>query len=156
MQATFNRIGLQPEMTAVIYDVLGMMDSGRLFWTLEYTGHEDVRVLHGGWNAWNAAGLGTTDTAVEVTPGEYPVQLDAARLVTAQELLDLLGDPQVAIVDSRSLEEYSGEVERFKSAEEIQALLDDLGLKRENETITYCQTLWRGAYAYFLLRLMGF
>jgi len=196
---TFHRIGLQPDTTVIIYDDLGRMNSARLFWTLEYAGYQDVRVLHGGWNAWNTARLSTTDEKTDVTPSEYPLQLEPARLVTAEELLGLLGNPDVAIVDSRSPEEYSGEiqyadrgghipravnltwldaltggdtsyttrdgwqselrdedVEMFKSAEEIQTLLDTLGLKRDQQVITYCQTLWRGAHTYFLLRLMGF
>ncbi len=199
VQATLNRIGLQPGMTAVIYDDLGMMNSGRLFWTLEYVGHQDVRVLHGGWNAWNAAGLDTTDEMTEVTAGEYPVQLDRSRLVTAEEVLQVLDDPNVALVDSRSPDEYTGDVrlaergghipgalnlawltvltggdtvyttqdgwqselmdedvEVFKSADEIQTILDNLGLERNQGAITYCQTMWRGAHTYFLLRLMGF
>ena len=32
VQAALDRIGLTPEMTVVIYDNLGMMDSARLFW----------------------------------------------------------------------------------------------------------------------------
>jgi thiosulfate/3-mercaptopyruvate sulfurtransferase len=199
VQEALNRIGLQPDSPVVIYDDLGMMSSGRLFWTLEYVGHEDVRVLHGGWNAWSAAGYDTTDEAPAVTPREYPIRLDASRLVSAEELLDKLEDPNVAVVDSRSPAEYSGEtaladhgghipgavnlpwldvltggdavyttqdgwsselrdedVERLKPAGEIQSLLDDLGLSRDQEVITYCQTLWRGAHTYFLLRLMGY
>ena len=199
VQEALNRIGLHPDSTVVIYDNLGMMDSSRLFWTLEYVGHDDVRVLHGGWNAWNEAGLHTTDETTEVAASEYPLQLDPSRLVTAEELLGLLGDPGVAIVDSRSPGEYTGEiqyaeqgghipgavnlvwlnvltggdtsyttqdgwqselrdedVEIFKPADEIQTTLDNLGVRRDQQVITYCQTLWRGAHTYFLLRLMGF
>lgn len=199
VQEALNRIGLQPESTVVVYDDLGMMSSARMFWTLEHVGHPDVRVLHGGWNAWNAAGYDATDAEPEVTPGEYPIQLDASRLVSAEELLEKLDDPNVAIVDSRSPAEYTGEValadrgghipgavnlpwldvltggdavyttedgwsselrdedvERLLSSSEVQSLLDGLGLSRDQEVITYCQTLWRGAHTYFLLRLMGF
>jgi thiosulfate/3-mercaptopyruvate sulfurtransferase len=199
VQDTLNRIGLQPDSTVVIYDDLGMMSGGRLFWTLEYAGHKDVRVLHGGWNAWTASGYDTTDTVPQITPGEYPIRLDPSRLVSAEDLLNILDDPNVAIVDSRSPAEYTGEitladrgghipgavnlpwldvltggdavyttlegwsselrdedVEMLKSAAEIQSILDGLELSRDQEVITYCQTLWRGAHTYFLLRLMGF
>jgi len=199
VQSALNRIGLRPDMTVVIYDNLGMMNSGRMFWTLEYVGHEDVRVLHGGWNAWEASGLDTTDEAPDLSPSEYPLELDQTRLVTAEQVLEDLDDPDVAIVDSRSPDEYTGEVrladrgghipgavnlvwltvltggdtvyttqdgwqselrdedvEVFKPATEIQALLDNLGLRRQQQAITYCQTMWRGAHTYFLLRLMGF
>jgi thiosulfate/3-mercaptopyruvate sulfurtransferase len=48
------------------------------------------------------------------------------------------------------------DVEIFKSADEIQAVLDEAGITRDKQIITYCQTLWRGAHVYFLLRLMGY
>lgn len=199
VQATLNRIGLEPDMTAVVYDNLGMMNSGRLFWTLEYVSHDDVRVLHGGWNAWNEAGFDITDAVPETTPSEYPIQLDPTKLISADELLQKLDDPEVVIIDSRSPDEYTGEVkladrgghipgavnlpwlsvleggdvvfttrddwqselmdddiEKFQPAEKIQATLDSLGITRDQEIITYCQTMWRGAHTYFLLRLMGF
>jgi thiosulfate/3-mercaptopyruvate sulfurtransferase len=199
VQEAINRAGLTPDKTAVIYDDQGMMDSARLFWTLEYIGHEDVRILNGGWNAWVAAGLETTDSAAGVEPTQYPLEPDPAKVVTAEEVLERLDDPEVVIVDARSPQEHAGEValsdragripgsvnlvwldaltggdvvytiepdwqaalrdedvEVFRGAEEIQALLDQRGISPEKEVITYCQTLWRGAHVYFLLRLMGF
>ncbi len=198
MQATLDRMGLEPGMTAVIYDDLGMLNSARLFWTLEYVGHEDARIVDGGWNAWVAAVGQTTSDTPQVTASNYLMRLDPARLATAEEILSLLDNPQVVLVDARSPQEYSGEVklaargghipgavnlvwldaltgnavyttdpnwqaklqdadvERFKPADEIQALLQERGITPNKEAITYCQTLWRGAHVYFLLRLMGF
>lgn len=199
VQAALNQAGLTPDMTAVIYDDLGMMNSARLFWTLEYVGHEDVRVLNGGWNAWVAEGLPTTAEMPQVEPTEYPLRLDGTRLATADQVQERLDDPDVLLVDARSPQEYTGEVklaargghipgavnlvwlealtggdtvytinsdwraelqdedvEVFKSATDVQALLDGLGITPDKEIITYCQTLWRGAHVYFLLRLIGF
>lgn len=198
-QAALNRIGLQPDMTAVIYDDLGMMNSGRLFWTLEYSGHEDVRVLNGGWNAWVAEGLEITDRIPVVAPTDYPIELVESRIVSAEQVLERLDDPQVTIVDARSPQEYTGEVklaargghipgavnlvwldvlaggdtvytieddwqqelqdedvERFMPGADIQAQLQALDIQPEDQVIVYCQTMWRGAHTYFLLRLMGF
>lgn len=190
---------LEPGMTAVLYDNLGMMNAARMFWTLEYVGHDDVRVLNGGWNAWVAEDRGTTAEVPAVGSSQYPIILQPDKLATAEEVLARLDDPDVAIVDARSPEEYTGEVvyadrgghipgavnlvwldaltggdtvyttqsdwqeqlrdpdvEVFKSAAEIQALLTDRDIRADQEVITYCQTLWRGAHVYFLLRLMGY
>lgn len=190
---------LEPGMTAVLYDNLGMMSAARMFWTLEYVGHEDVRLLNGGWNAWVAEERETTADAPPVGSSSYPIVLDSDKIVTAEQVLDKLEDSNVTIVDARSPEEYTGEVtyaeqaghipgavnlvwldaltggdavhtteddwreqlqdedvERFKTAAEIQTLLDDTGIASGQELITYCQTLWRGAHVYFLLRLMGY
>lgn len=199
VQDALNASGLTPDMTAVIYDDLGMMNSARLFWTLEYVGHEDVRVLNGGWNAWVDEAREQSSNAVEVEPSDYPINLQANALIGADELLSLLDDPTITIVDARSPAEYTGEVtfsdraghipsavllpwlealmggdavyatepnwqselsdpdvELFRPADELHALLNEQGISPDSTVITYCQTLWRGAHVYFLLRLMGF
>jgi thiosulfate/3-mercaptopyruvate sulfurtransferase len=199
VETALDMLGLTPDMAVVIYDDLGMMDAARAFWTLEYAGHGDVRILHGGWNAWEAGNYPTTVDAPEIEPTSYPLDLDASKLATTSDIVERLGDPDVAIVDARSPQEYSGElalaergghipgavnlvwldtltggdavyttdtawrnalqdedVELFKPAAEIQTLLLERGITPDKEVITYCQTLWRGAHVYFLLRLMGF
>lgn len=191
--------GLEPDMTAVIYDNLGMMSAARMFWTLEYIGHKDVRLLNGGWNAWEANQDETTTEVPQYNPSPYPISLQTDKIADADYILQHLGDPNVILVDARSPDEYSGsikyaergghipgavnlvwldtltggdtvytteadwqeqledpDVEVFKPAVDIQKLLDNLGIDKDKETITYCQTLWRGAHVYFLLRLMGF
>jgi thiosulfate/3-mercaptopyruvate sulfurtransferase len=199
VQEALNRAGLTPDTITVLYDNLGMMDAARMFWTLEYVGHADVRLLNGGWNAWVEHGAEISTQPVQVEQTQYEIDLQPEKLVSAEELLERLDDSQVAIVDARSPQEYSGEVvfaergghipgavnlvwldaltggdtvyttepdwreqlqdedvEVFKEAGEIQEILDDLDLQPEQQTITYCQTHWRGAHVYFLLRLMGF
>jgi thiosulfate/3-mercaptopyruvate sulfurtransferase len=69
----------------------------------------------------------------------------------------LTGGDTVFAIESDWQEQLQDEdVEVFKSAAEIQSLLDDLEITPEKEVITYCQTMWRAAHVYFLLRLMGF
>lgn len=200
VQAALTEAGLIRNMTAVIYDNLGMMNAARMFWTLEYLGHPDVRVLNGGWNAWVAGEHPTGREPLEVDASTYVADPDPAKIISAEEILDRLDEPEgVAILDARSPREYTGEVkladrgghipgavnlvwletltggdtvytiedgwqaelrdediERLKSASEIEALLAELGVRQDQEIITYCQTLWRGAHLYFVLRLMGY
>jgi thiosulfate/3-mercaptopyruvate sulfurtransferase len=199
VQEALNRAGLTPDTIAIVYDNLGMMNAARMFWTLEYVGHADARLLNGGWNAWVEQEAEISTQPVEVEKTQYEIDLQPEKLVSAEELLDRLDEPNVVIVDARSPQEYTGEVvfaergghipgavnlvwldaltggdtvyttepdwqeqlqdedvEVFKEAGEIQEMLDDLNLQPEQEVITYCQTHWRGAHVYFLLRLMGF
>lgn len=107
VQAALNGIALTPEMTVVVYDDLGMMNSARLFWTLEYVGHKDARILNGGWDAWVAAGLDVSTSAPRIRPSNYPIELQHERLITSDELLALLDDPSVVILDARSESEYT-------------------------------------------------
>ena len=73
-------------------------------------------------------------------------------------LLDALtGGDTVYTTDPRWRAELEDpDVEVFKSAAEIQVLLDSLRITPDKDVITYCQTLWRGAQLYYVLRLMGF
>ena len=176
-----------------------MMSSARMFWTLEYVGHADVRVLNGGWNAWEQAGLPISDSEPSLAANDYPIELQEMLVIDLEGVQSSLEDPQVGILDVRSPQEYRGEVrfsrrgghipgavnlawietlaggdaiytvedgweaelrdadvERFAPAEQIMALLDERGIEPDKEIITYCQTFWRGAHAYFMLRLMGY
>ncbi len=199
VQSTLDRIGLTPDMTAVIYDDLGMMNSARMFWTLDYVGHPDSRILDGGWNVWQADDLLTSTDTPDVALTDYPITLMPERLINADDLLAHLDDPDYAILDARSPQEYTGEVkfssrgghipgailfswfdaltggdtvpatdpnwqaelqdpdvEVFLPADDLQALLADRGVTPDKTVVTYCQTFWRGAHLYFMLRLMGY
>src|SRR5690606_33494604 len=48
------------------------------------------------------------------------------------------------------------DVERLAPADELRAWLEGAGLTPDQEVVTYCQTFWRGAHLYFVLRLMGY
>lgn len=197
--AALRGIGLESDHTVVIYDDLGMMNAARLFWTLEYLGHGDVRVLNGGWDGWSEFGGPVESGLATPEASDYAPIPTPERLVTAEELADRLGDPDLVIVDARSREEFVGaftfsgragripgavhlpwfdalaggdvvpttrpgwqaeltdpDVERMKGADDLRAWLSAAGLSPDEEIVTYCQTLWRGAHLYFVLRLMGY
>jgi len=44
----------------------------------------------------------------------------------------------------------------FKSASELSKMYDQLGVTKDKEVITYCQTGHRAANTYFTLRLLGY
>lgn len=197
--STLEAAGVTSASTVVVYDDLGMMSAARLFWTLEYVGHRDVRVLHGGWNAWVADGGRVDTSASSPSRSTYTIMTDRSKIADVDYILEHLYDPAVILVDARSSEEYTGQVtfsqraghipgavslvwlealtggdaltvlnsqwqqeltdpdvEVFKAAAELEQLLSGKGITPDKEIITYCQTLWRGAHAYFLLRLMGY
>ena len=50
---TMQRLGIGPETTVVAYDIMGGAEgAARLWWLLHYYGHEDVKLLDGGWTKW--------------------------------------------------------------------------------------------------------
>lgn len=110
VQNALNEAGITPQTTLIIYDNLGMMDAARFFWTMEYVGHDSVKLVNGGLNAWRANSFTLETRSPDLQITEYPLQLDEDKLATAEEIMQKLDDSEVVIVDARSPEEYTGEV----------------------------------------------
>ncbi|MEU4437075.1 MULTISPECIES: sulfurtransferase [Micromonospora] len=111
LQAALRAAGVRAGHPVVVYDGGDGMSAARAWWTLRWAGHRQVRVLHGGYPAWTAAGL-PVDTGVPapapgdvtVTPGALPV-LDAARAARLAA-----AEPGV-LLDVRAAPRYRGEHE---------------------------------------------
>ena len=56
----------------VVYDDGDATIAARGWWTLRYYGHENVRVLDGGYRAWVGAGFAVTTAEPEPAPGPAP------------------------------------------------------------------------------------
>jgi thiosulfate/3-mercaptopyruvate sulfurtransferase len=130
-QAAMRRAGVSTGRPVVAYDDGDSIAAARAWWTLRYFGHDQVRVLDGGFSAWVAAGLPVTTDAPaatgEVASGEGPVA--AAGPAAAQAswaghfsavpggmpTLDADGAAGLArtgvLLDVRTAERYRGESE---------------------------------------------
>ena len=56
--------GVNSDSNVVVYDDIAGMRSARLFWFLEFFGHDAVHILNGGFNAWRDAGFPITQQAM--------------------------------------------------------------------------------------------
>ena len=105
-------VGMGNGMQAVVYDRSSANYCGRLWWMLKWAGHDNVAVLDGGLQAWQAAG-----GAISI--GEEPAHFQAsfmpgaelAHLVNAQTVADQLGRPAQTLIDARTAVRFRGEVE---------------------------------------------
>lgn len=182
----------------VLYGARGGADAAHLWWTLEGFGIEGVRLLDGGIEAWLAGGGELESGSEEATAaqskagapvrersdgGAVPVagtrseDIDPERLVTGEEILSRLDDPEVVIVDTREPEEYSGELLAARRGGHIpgailfpwtEALTPDLRLRPEPElrellapvlekpeAHIYCQSGMRAAHTLAVLESLG-
>jgi thiosulfate/3-mercaptopyruvate sulfurtransferase len=83
-----------------------------IFWVLDYLGHESVRVLDGGVEAWQRAGFDTTDKPTELEPVTYqvaPEEIQRSSQIVGAQLYERLGDRYYQVLDVRSRDEYLGE-----------------------------------------------
>ncbi|NDP61678.1 sulfurtransferase [Polaromonas sp.] len=105
-------VGMGNEMQAVVYDRNQANYCGRLWWMLKWAGHENVAVLDGGLQAWQAAG-GPVNSGEE--PAHFQTSFlagpERARLVDAQTVADQLGRPAQTLIDARATPRFKGEVE---------------------------------------------
>jgi len=158
-------------------------DEGRMFWMLQYLGHQSVRILDGGWVKWVAEQRPLAHNPVKPSPGNFRAAVRPECIVMKDELKKLVKrpHPDTQIIDARSIEEYAGkEVDglprgghipsalnipwnRFlnpdatmKDPTAVRNMFEEYGLQPHQEIITYCLGGVRAAWVYFLLALVGF
>jgi thiosulfate/3-mercaptopyruvate sulfurtransferase len=109
--ALFSSAGLCGDERVVVYE--DAMDNGygrscRGRFILQYLGHKQATVLHGGYQAWLEAGLPVTAEVPVVTPKVFPVRPNASIILTAEEMLASLANPAIIKLDVRDRAEWMG------------------------------------------------
>ena len=109
----FGAAGLSGTETAVIYEQSmnsGFGQSCRGYYLLTMLGYPKVKVLHGGFDAWVAAGLPVTMDAPSPAKASFSIVPEAADiLIDAKTMLSAVGKLGVAILDVRDVDEWIGE-----------------------------------------------
>ena len=104
-------IGFSNDMQAVVYDRQGVNYAGRLWWMLKWVGHENVAVLDGGFQAWQASEPVTNQPATARTPAMFKLSVEKVQLATTKTVEKHLGRPTQTILDARAAPRFRGEVE---------------------------------------------
>jgi thiosulfate/3-mercaptopyruvate sulfurtransferase len=178
MQWIFSALGIRPGDTVLCYENDSGMRATRVAWILEYMGHRSVRILDGGLKAVRDAALVTA--APSITPCDFQADPRGELIAGHAYITQILGRQDVQLFDVRSDEEYFGERVRalfggaipgalhrdwtanlanngaFKSATQLRAEFEAIGLKPDSEIIPYCQGGYRSANAFYALRRAGF
>jgi thiosulfate/3-mercaptopyruvate sulfurtransferase len=85
-QESLRRLGVQADRPVVVYDDRDASTSARAWWLLRWAGHQDVRVLDGGYAAWLEAGLPVeVGNPVEVPRGDVEVRPGGMAVLGADE-----------------------------------------------------------------------
>ena len=172
--------GVSQEKEVIFYEENSGMRAARGLWFLEYFGHPNVRLLDGGIQAWRQAQLPITTEAAPPKAAQFKIRERREVLATVDDVLHSLGENKISILDTRSEDEYMGrniraarggaipgavhlewtqnldKNGRFKSAAELKAMYEKLGVSPDKEVISYCQGGYRAAHSYLALRLLGF
>jgi thiosulfate/3-mercaptopyruvate sulfurtransferase len=174
--------GISDRSKVIVYG--STIAATRLFFTLDYFGHPNVRVLNGGLAAWKARGgplevsPPASATASALTPKPQP-----DRVVSADWIKERLSTTKMKLLDARPDPEYTGSdggmngmhvAGHLPDAEQLvwNALLDSSGkflpdaeLRKKYEAIgatkgtplvSYCMIGMRASVTYFVARHLGY
>jgi thiosulfate/3-mercaptopyruvate sulfurtransferase len=182
LKAAFENAGISDNSTVVIYGE--PMVAGRAFMTLEYLGHQDVRVLNGGLKAWKAAGLPTETTPGKARPGKLTTKVRSF-VVDADYVNANRTKANVVLLDVRPVNEFTGSdgghgmhaksghipgaqnvyFTRFLVSREnptllpepeLRALFERAGATEGKTVVVYCMIGMRASVAYFVARYLGY
>ncbi len=85
----------------------GFGQSCRGYVLLSYLGYPKVKILHGGYAGWTAAGLPTTTDVPAPAPKTFPLDASAMGiLVDLQGMKAAVADPNVVKLDTRDVDEW--------------------------------------------------
>lgn len=175
--------GISRDDTVVVYGDKSNWWASFTLWVFELFGHEDVRLLDGGRDAWMAEERDTSFMVPDYAPTDYPVikrddvplrafvdEVKAASADTATTILDVRAPGEYAGTGNNPAVLRSGHIpsahnlhwensvhpnSRFKSQADLAEIYGSLDPK--DPTIVYCHLGDRSAHTWFVLKyLLGF
>ena len=173
--------GIGSDHEVVVYDTEGGTWAARLWWALQYHGHEAVRILDGGFVNWQRLGLPTRSGNQERPPSRFIPDVQGDLRADMDDVLAAIDEPGVAVVDALPEPFYTGQVPLYPhlraghitSARNVSALenidpstwmllpRDELAAMWElvigdaDRIITYCGGGVYAAFDLFVLHLLG-
>lgn len=109
MGELLSALGVSNGSTVVFSDTADSRLSVRMLWMLRYYGHQDVRVLDGGRNAWLRSGRRLTREAVKPVPTRYVVRAELKQLCTERSFVEeKIGDDWAVLIDGRPNDQFTG------------------------------------------------
>jgi thiosulfate/3-mercaptopyruvate sulfurtransferase len=179
----FGSAGLSGKETAVIYEQSmnsGFGQSCRGYYLLTMLGYPKIKVLHGGFDAWAAAGLPVTKDVPKPAKASFSILPEASDiLIDAKTMLAAVGKPGIALIGESSspygkdfcprkgripgavwLEWYrmmkpTAEGPRFKSKDEILAECATVGISQNTPVYLYCFKGARASNTFLALKDAG-
>jgi len=160
----------------------GWGDDGRILWTLDLAGYDNVKILDGGIEAIKASGLEMSKTPAIFVPEDVKLEsLDLSSSIATDELSKLIEAGTVKIIDTRDVTEFEGATSygektgghipgavninfmeflnadgKLKTNAEVDQIMANKGFAKEDIIVTYCTAGIRSAYLQEILTMNGY
>jgi thiosulfate/3-mercaptopyruvate sulfurtransferase len=174
--------GVTLERPVVVYDEDTGARAARELWMLEFLGHRNARMLHGGMNYWRRVG-GPVETDLDIATVRTKVfkpSIASGYLAASDEVARRAGSWNFWLLDVRDVRQFAGKDQaaccarrghiphainiewtqflrdgRFKPAEEITAMIEKAGINPRHDIAVYCHRGARSANSFYALRYAG-
>ena len=188
-QQIFSKLGVKEDSEVLVYGFTmpdqGFGDEGRILYTFNYAGFDNVKIIDGGFKQVESLGFNKkynpSEDRIDVSDIVRVEGENNSNAIFTDELLTLVGNSNVQIIDTRLEVEYNGRViygenkaghiptaisipfnslvdkDGFiKSREELEKYFEDKGLDKNKLQITYCTTGVRASYVAVILTELGY
>ena len=188
-QQIFSKLGVKEDSEVLVYGFTmpdqGFGDEGRILYTFNYAGFDNVKIIDGGFKQVESLGFNKkynpSEDRIDVSDVVRVEGENNSNAIFTDELLTLVGNENVQIIDTRLKVEYNGRViygenkaghiptaisipfnslvdkDGFiKSREELEKYFEDKGLDKNKLQITYCTTGVRASYVAVILTELGY
>lgn len=188
-QQIFSKLGVKEDSEVLVYGFTmpdqGFGDEGRILYTFNYAGFDNVKIIDGGFKQVESLGFNKkynpSEDRIDVSDVVRVEGENNSNAIFTDELLTLVGNENVQIIDTRLEVEYNGRViygenkaghiptaisipfnslvdkDGFiKSREELEKYFEDKGLDKNKLQITYCTTGVRASYVAVILIELGY
>ena len=178
------KLGISNGGTIIVYDIPNQ-HMGLVAWAFLYYGHQDVRLLDGGFEKWSREGRAVSTQPTNYSEANFTAKPVDAIYCSFSHAKASHGRPETVFWDTRSLAEFHGageghgkppprpghiagaahldwielidpEAKTFKPAAELRALLESKGITPDREVNTYCGGGRRGSIGTLVLKLLGY
>jgi len=102
------KLGISNSTRVVAYDERGGIYAARLWWILNYFGHQNVALMNGGWIKWTAEHRATSTDAPAPRAARFAARPQPKWVATAADVVAAIDTPGVKIVDARTAAEIAG------------------------------------------------
>ncbi len=177
------RVGIGDQHLVVAYDAHPASQfATRLWWALKYYGHDQVVVLNGGLPKWQRENLPLNDTILMYPHATFSPVVQPELRATAEDVLKLLDQRDVALVDARDRGQFAGAIVRrpgraghipgalnipreeimdpttgtFRSNEELAQVFSNANVLPQQHIVAYCNGGVAATSVLFSLAMLGY
>ena len=182
LSAVMAYLGIDESTKVVVYDDEGGGWAGRMAWSMDLLGLNNWQYLNGGIVSWIKEGFPTESTSNQPFSIDPISAVDPCTRtrITADEIINSLDQANFKVWDARSYGEYTGDTIRsargghipgainlewtelmdrqnnLRIRENAQQILDNLGLSKDKQIATHCQSHHRSSFTYMVARILGY